>query len=60
MRRVKSDVEKTIPRLSEMVVDLELTKVQKTYYRGILEQNKRKFVNGLRNANLNNISMCLR
>lgn len=36
MRRVKSDVEKTIPKLSEMLVNLQLTKVQKTFYRGIL------------------------
>ena len=36
LRRVKSDVEKSIPKLSEMVVDLDLTTIQKTYYKGIM------------------------
>ena len=43
-----------------MVVDLELTKLQKTYYKGIMEHNKNKFVSGLKGLNLNNISVCLR
>lgn len=36
MRRVKSDVEKSIPKLSEMLVDLDLTKIQKAFYRAVL------------------------
>ncbi len=60
LRRVKSDVEKSIPKLCEMVVDLDLTTIQKTYYKGIMEQNKTKFVNGLKSVNLNNVAICLR
>lgn len=36
LRRVKEDVEKVIPRLSEIIVDVEMTKVQKTVYKGLL------------------------
>lgn len=36
LRRVKEDVEKTIPRLYEMIIDVEMTKKQKEVYRGLL------------------------
>lgn len=36
LRRVKEDVESTIPKLSETIVDVEMSARQKTYYRGIL------------------------
>ena len=36
MRRVKSDVEKSIPKLSEMLVTLDLTKIQKAFYKATL------------------------
>ena len=40
MRRVKEDVEKLIPRLSEIIIDVEMTKKQKYIYKGLLERNK--------------------
>jgi SNF2 family DNA or RNA helicase len=36
LRRVKEDVESSIPQLSEMIIDVEMSSLQKTYYRGIL------------------------
>lgn len=43
-----------------MLVNLDLTKIQKAYYRGILEQNKNNLINSLNSASINNISQCLR
>lgn len=40
LRRVKEDVEKLIPKLSEVIIDVEMTKTQKTIYKGLLEKNK--------------------
>ena len=40
LRRVKEDVEKLIPRLSEIIIDVEMTKKQKYIYKGLLERNK--------------------
>lgn len=39
LRRLKEDVETDIPVLEETIVEVELTMVQKTYYKGILERN---------------------
>ncbi len=39
LRRVKSDVERDLPRKIETVVDVELTVLQKRYYRAIVEKN---------------------
>ena len=36
LRRVKEDVEKLIPRLSEVIVDVEMTSLQKKVYKGLL------------------------
>ena len=36
LRRVKEDVEKLIPKLSEVIIDVEMTKKQKTIYKGLL------------------------
>lgn len=40
LRRVKSDVEKNIPPKTETVIDVELTMLQKKYYRAIYERNR--------------------
>ena len=40
LRRMKSDVEKSIPPKEETVVEVELTSLQKQYYRAILERNR--------------------
>jgi superfamily II DNA/RNA helicase len=39
LRRVKEDVAKDIPAKEETVIDVELTSVQKQYYRAIFEHN---------------------
>jgi SNF2 family DNA or RNA helicase len=39
LRRFKEDVEKSIPVKEETVIEVELTKVQKGWYRAILERN---------------------
>eukprot|EP01105_Mastigella_eilhardi_P018386 TRINITY_DN424_c0_g1_i1.p1 TRINITY_DN424_c0_g1~~TRINITY_DN424_c0_g1_i1.p1 ORF type:complete len:1922 (-),score=565.44 TRINITY_DN424_c0_g1_i1:97-5862(-) len=44
LRRMKSDVEKSIPPKEETIVEVELTSLQKQYYRAIFERN-REFLN---------------
>ena len=39
LRRLKGDVEKSIPPLDETLIDIELTTMQKRYYRAIYEKN---------------------
>lgn len=39
LRRLKEDVEKSLAPKEETVVEVELTNIQKKYYRGILERN---------------------
>ncbi len=63
LRRMKEDVEKSIPPKEETLVEVELTSIQKQYYRAILEKN-RDFLNKGCTAknvpNLINIVMQLR
>jgi len=40
MRRMKSDVEKSLPKKEETIIDVELTTIQKKYYRAIFERNR--------------------
>ena len=44
LRREKADVAKSLPRKTEIIIDVELTVSQKQWYRAILEKN-RKFLN---------------
>ena len=60
LRRVKEDVESSIPKLSEIIIDVEMSTVQKAYYRGVLEKNKSAMLKGLASANFNTISIQLR
>lgn len=39
LRRMKEDVEKSIPLKEETIIEVELTMIQKRYYRAILEKN---------------------
>jgi chromodomain-helicase-DNA-binding protein 7 len=39
LRRMKEDVEKSLKPKEETIVEVELTNIQKKYYRGILERN---------------------
>ena len=63
LRRMKQDVEQNIPFKSEKIIEVDLTSVQKRYYRAILERNQEFLRKGVRKANapsLNNILMELR
>ncbi len=63
LRRVKEDVAKDIPAKEETLIDVELTSIQKQYYRAIFEHNH-SFLNMGSNRNsapkLMNIQMELR
>jgi len=39
LRRLKEDVEKTLASKEETIIEVELTNIQKKYYRAILERN---------------------
>lgn len=40
LRRMKEDVEKSIPPLQETILDIEMTNLQKVVYKTIYEKNK--------------------
>jgi len=40
LRRMKEDVESSIPPLQETIIDIEMTTIQKTIYRALYERNK--------------------
>lgn len=62
LRRVKEDVEKSIPPKEETIIAVELTTLQKQYYRAIYDKNKSFLYRGTKNAlpTLNNIQLQLR
>ncbi|KAE9128742.1 Chromodomain-helicase-DNA-binding protein 9 [Phytophthora fragariae] len=62
LRRVKEDVEKSIPPKEETIVSVELTTLQKQYYRAIYDKNKSFLYRGTKNGlpTLNNIQLQLR
>ena len=39
LRRLKEDVEKNLAAKEETIIEVELTNIQKKYYRAILERN---------------------
>lgn len=51
LRRVKEDVEKSIPPKEEIIVDVELTLTQKRYYRAIFERNREFLYKGCKGNN---------
>lgn len=55
LRRLKEDVEKTIPVKEETIVEVELTPPQKKYYRAILERNFGFLVNNKKRGNAPNL-----
>ena len=64
LRRLKEDVEKSVPPKEETLIEVELTPVQKQYYRALYEKNvqflhrnKKKPLDG---PSLNNLAMQLR
>ena len=62
MRRVKEDVAKDIPPKAETIIDVELTTMQKQYYRAIFERNHGFLMQNLKGnlPKLMNIQMELR
>ncbi len=64
LRRLKEDVEKSVPPKEETLIEVELTMAQKQYYRALYEKNvqflhknKKKALDG---PSLNNLAMQLR
>jgi chromodomain-helicase-DNA-binding protein 7 len=64
LRRLKQDVNLDIPEKEEILIDVELTTLQKQYYRALFEKNRAFLSQGLGNANsgpgLMNLEMQLR
>lgn len=62
LRRMKEDVETSIPLKEETIIEVELTMIQKRYYRAILEKNIEFLTKGDKNnvPNLINTMMELR
>lgn len=60
LRRMKEDVEKSIPMKEETIIEVELTMIQKRYYRAILEKNMEFLTNKESAPNLLNAMMELR
>ena len=54
LRRMKEDVEKSLKPKEETIVEVELTNIQKKYYRGILEKNF-TFLSKSGNSNVPNL-----
>jgi len=55
LRRLKEDVEKTLAPKEETIVEVELTNIQKKYYRAILEKNFSFLTKGSSNNNMPNL-----
>ncbi|KAI8914962.1 SNF2 family N-terminal domain-containing protein [Powellomyces hirtus] len=55
LRRMKEDVEKSIPVKEETIVEVELTTVQKKWYRSILEKNFTWLKQGPKKTNVPNL-----
>lgn len=55
LRRLKDDVEKSLAPKEETIIEVELTNIQKKYYRGILEQNFSFLKKGTTSANVPNL-----
>lgn len=64
LRRMKDEVENSIPPLNETVVEVGLTNLQNTYYKGIYGENRMvlaKFgTNSIKSSQLNNMDVQLR
>ncbi|KAL2651736.1 hypothetical protein R1flu_019864 [Riccia fluitans] len=63
LRRMKEDVEKSIPQKKETIVWVELTREQRNYYRAVYENNVGVLLKGSTGANipsLRNVAMELR
>uniref|UniRef100_T1J482 DNA helicase n=1 Tax=Strigamia maritima TaxID=126957 RepID=T1J482_STRMM len=55
LRRLKEDVEKSLAPKEETIIEVELTNIQKKYYRAILERNFSFLAKGGTSANVPNL-----
>ncbi|KAG7248575.1 hypothetical protein CRUP_002775, partial [Coryphaenoides rupestris] len=55
LRRLKEDVEKKLAPKEETIVEVELTNIQKKYYRAILEKNFSFLAKGVGQSNVPNL-----
>ncbi|KAL4658748.1 chromodomain-helicase-DNA-binding protein 9-like isoform X1 [Arapaima gigas] len=55
LRRLKEDVEKKLAPKEETIIEVELTNIQKKYYRAILEKNFSFLAKGASQANVPNL-----
>ncbi|XP_054470354.1 chromodomain-helicase-DNA-binding protein 9 isoform X6 [Anoplopoma fimbria] len=55
LRRLKEDVEKKLAPKEETIIEVELTNIQKKYYRAILERNFSFLAKGAGQANMPNL-----
>ena len=55
LRRLKEDVEKSIPVKEETIIEVELTSIQKRLYRAILEKNIAYLTKGGKGTNVGNL-----
>jgi SNF2 family DNA or RNA helicase len=63
LRRIKEDVERSLPPKEETIVEVSLTSIQKRFYRAIFEKNTAYLFKGLKASNqpsLMNVMMELR
>jgi chromodomain-helicase-DNA-binding protein 7 len=64
LRRLKQDVETKLPPKEEIIIEVELTALQKQYYRAIYERNTEFLLRGIKDKwnapNLMNVMMELR
>ena len=63
LRRVKEDVEKSLPPKQETILEVSLTPIQKTFYKAIYEKNTQFLFKGAKPSNspsLMNVMMELR
>ena len=55
LRRLKDDVEKNLAPKEETIIEVELTNMQKKYYRAILEKNFTFLAKGANQHNMPNL-----
>lgn len=55
LRRLKEDVEKKLAPKEETIIEVELTNIQKKYYRAILEKNFSFLAKGAGQSNMPNL-----
>jgi SNF2 family DNA or RNA helicase len=59
LRRVKEDVEKSLPPKEETILEVSLTPIQKTYYKAIYERNTSFLNKGAKPNNAVSTSQCV-